>query len=272
MKNKKIAIVFLIIVNVYLLSYLVQSNKTTFYFPTVGNADASIIKTTANQVILIDAGKDRQILNSLGKELPFWKREIDLLIMSHAHNDHYGGISDVLKRYRVRYFVWNGIGSDTQQFISLLEEIKKSKVQQVVIYEGVEIKLNHKEKIETYWPPKDNNSRDLNNTSLIQKYLLGYKGIALFTGDVNAKILQNVPAKIEANILKVPHHGSKYGLNEKVISEISPNFAIIPTGKNFYGHPSKDILKLLEQSGSQIYITRDGSVKISCQFNGYCYN
>jgi competence protein ComEC len=272
MKNKQLLIICLLIANIYLLNNLFSKPKATFYFPQVGNADACIIKTGRNQVILVDTGKNKDILNHLGKELPFWKREIDLIILSHAHNDHYGGIEDILKRYKVKYFAFNGIPSPNNQFKSAYSKLVESGADILVIYRGVLIKINEDENITTYWPPKENNSKDLNNSSLVQKYYINSRSVFLFTGDVDAKILGNINDDLSAGYIKVPHHGSKNSLNQEVIEKVSPQYAIISSGKNSYGHPSKEVISLLDINEIKIFITNNGSIKISCLFDGYCYN
>src|SRR3989339_2204598 len=85
--------------------------EVTFF--DVGQGDAIFIETPQNQQILIDGGPASIILEKLGREMPFWDRTIDLIILTHPEHDHMAGLIEVLKRYQVGNILWTGVVRDT---------------------------------------------------------------------------------------------------------------------------------------------------------------
>jgi competence protein ComEC len=112
---------------------------------------------------------------------------------------------------------------------------------------------------------------DANNDSLVVRLDYGEFHV-LFTGDVEANVLENLhdPEKLHAEIVKVPHHGSKYSWSEAFYRSVNPNAAVISVGPNNYGHPSGQVLRGLSQMGVACYRTdRTGAVIISSDGDDY---
>jgi competence protein ComEC len=94
-------------------------------FLDVGQGDSIFIKTPNNQQILIDGGPDSKVLEKLGKEVPFWDRNIDLIILTHPEKDHMAGFIEVLKRYKVENILWTGVVRDTAEYEEWIKLIGK---------------------------------------------------------------------------------------------------------------------------------------------------
>lgn len=255
-------------------------NKTQFLevnFFDVGQGDAIFIETPKRQQILIDGGPDSIILAKLAKEMPFWDRSIDLLILTHPERDHLIGLIEVLKRYKIDYILWTGIVKDTSEFQEwerLIEEEKEKEGAQIKIARvGQRISCltwNVKQwAIEILYPFENLEGKvfkDSNNTSIIAK-LIFKENSFLFSGDAYKSVEREIldkGANINSDVLKVGHHGSKTSSSEEFIARVSPKIAVILAGKeNPYGHPHREVLETLTKYGIKILTTaKNGDIKI----------
>jgi competence protein ComEC len=254
-----------------------RNTEPVFYFLPVGQGDASLL-TTKRNVVLIDAGPSPKIVNLLDAAIPIYRRKIDLLFISHPNIDHFGGVFELARRYRIRALFLNGAQTEQGSFKNLLELVKENNI--IVIYarRGQEIEFSAKDgdnlRFEILWP--DNNlkigsfikDKQLNDTSVVN--LVSFRDFqALFTGDISAKVEKLLLASLpDIELLKVPHHGSKYSSSFEFLQRVSPEFSVISVGKNSYGHPTKETLSRLESVGSQIFRTDvDGLVKLYFEDN-----
>lgn len=78
-------------------------------FLSVGQGDSAFIETPGMDKILIDGGPDSSVLGKLAENMPFWEKEIDLVILTHPDSDHVNGLIDVLQKYKVDYVLWTGV-------------------------------------------------------------------------------------------------------------------------------------------------------------------
>jgi competence protein ComEC len=223
----------------------------------VGQGDATFIRTPNGSDILIDGGPDDSILSCLSRHLPFWDRTIEIMILTHPHADHLTGLIDVLKRYKVLSFGTEKIGNSTSAYKELMKQLEQNQIKQRFLYQGDRFVIKDGVILKTLWPTLewvDQNllgkvSSDENGLSVIE--LLSYKSFKmLFTGDAQASDVARIDLMIgEISLLKVPHHGSKTGLNLEALNVLSPKMAVISVGaKNKYGHPNSLTLDLLNQS------------------------
>ena len=100
-------------------------------FLDVGQGDAIFIETSLGNQILIDGGKDNSILYNLEKEMSFYDKDIDLVILTHADKDHFGGLMNVFEVYKVDNFIWNGADSESKDFIKFKEQFNSTNVLEV---------------------------------------------------------------------------------------------------------------------------------------------
>lgn len=236
---------------------LVSTNNQNLkaYFFDVGQAD-SILVMNEEQTMLIDAGNNEdgdvlvQNLRTLGVE------KIDYLIGTHAHEDHIGGLDDIIKNFEIGMIYMPNVQTNTKTFEDVLDAValKNLAIATPNINDNFLIG-----KAECTVLAVDSNDEELNLSSIVIQ--MKFDGITyLFMGDaeteVEEKILQESNSNnknIKANILKVGHHGSNTSSSEKFLKAVSPEIAIISVGRdNSYGHPSSLIIDRLEQIGSQI--------------------
>ena len=244
------------------------SGKLSLYFLPVGQGDSELAVLPGEAKILVDGGPpDALVLNDLDKILSPRDRYIDIVALSHEELDHFGGLIEVLKRYKVGIFVWNGVPKDTQAARDLERVIKEEKIPTVALAAGDSIRQEENE-VKVLWPllgaKEDKGS--LNETALVLE--LESQGVrALYTGDIGTEtekriVADNPDISDNIDILKVGHHGSKFSSSANLLDAIKPKVSVIEVGKNSYGHPTADALGRLADVGSEIFRTdKDGLLK-----------
>lgn len=261
-------ILFLVIFDVFVWQQVVfggPNKDLEVYFLDVGQGDSELAVLPGGAKILIDGGPNNKILNELSSVLGPTDRYIDLVALSHPQLDHFGGLIDVMKRYQVGAFVFNGRQGIVPAFKDLEKAIKDNKIPVIILGKGDKIK-NRESNFDILSPSKEfSNSYDLNDTTLVMK--LGSQGAKiLFTGDIDKKIEDYLVAQydLDIDVLKVSHHGSRFSTSEKFLEEATPKISIIEVGKNSYGHPTKQVLSGLASVVSQIFRTdNDGTIKLT---------
>jgi competence protein ComEC len=218
----------------------------------VGQGDATLIRTPNGSDILIDGGPDNSVLACLGKHLPFWDKTIEIMILTHPHADHLTGLIDVAERYRVLAFGSEKIKNPSATYAELIKQLKQKQTQEKFLYQDDRFITKDGVILKTLWPTQEwinqnstGKSADENGFSIIE--LLNYKKFkGLFTGDAQASDLEKIDLMAgKIDFLKVPHHGSRTGLDLEILKILSPKIAAISVGKNNkYGHPTPFILDL----------------------------
>jgi len=245
-------------------------------FLDVGQGDAELIKTPAGQNILIDGGPDSSIIRRLGENMAWWDKKIDLMILTHPHDDHVTGLIDVLKRYQVKQILYTGVVHNGPNYLTWLEQVRNhrnsgtdKKIKMVIIDRPQTINLTNNCQLQIIYPSVsflDRTINNLNNSSLVIK-LVYDRSRFLFLGDMEKEVEQELLAnKIDlgAEVLKVAHHGSDSSSSQDFLAAVNPKIAVIEVGKNNdFGHPSLRVIKRLEREGAKTMRTdRDGTVKL----------
>jgi competence protein ComEC len=244
-------------------------------FFDVGQGDAIFIETPKRQQILIDGGPSSVILEKLGKEMPFWDKTIDLIILTHPERDHLAGLIEVLKKYRIENILWTGIIRDTAEFKEWQNSIKEEKAQIKIAQVGQKI-IAGRTIIDILYPFENLEGKifkDSNNTSIIGKLIFGENSF-LFTGDIYQSAEKEILDRgldVNSGVLKVAHHGSKTSSSEEFIAEVSPEIAVILVGKeNSYGHPNSEVLEIFKKFGIKVLRTDlDDDIKIISDGKNY---
>ncbi len=270
-------IVFLVLVNVSLYSFLfgqVFGSEFGVYFLPVGQGDSELIKAGRNTV-LIDAGPGTKVVSELDKLIPVYKRKVDVVLITHPNVDHFGGLIELLKHYQVKAVLMNGVETESGSYKNLVNAIKQNKVPVVFARRGETVEFS-RAKLSIVWPGLDLKihsslpDKQLNDSSVVS--LLEFKDFqGLFAGDISANAEKVLAAGLpDVDLLKVPHHGSKYSSSEKFLVALQPEYAVIEVGKNSYGHPTRETLSRLENIGTQVFRTDvDGLVKVLWQNGGW---
>ena len=187
--------------------------------------------------------------------------KIDYIIVSHFDSDHCGGLFYIVKNFKVRNII---IGIQAEEYPNLVEFIKlqqRRKINLISVQSKDIIVFDKETRMEVLFPDINNQifKNKINNNSLVFKLYYKNKSI-LFTGDIEEeaeRVLINLYGqKLDSDILKVGHHGSKTSSIEDFINCVKPKIALIGVGKdNSFGHPNEEIIERLKDCGTKVYRT-----------------
>lgn len=260
-------IAFLLILLTYIYDFIINSK----YFPpeivilNVGQGDASLIKLPNHKNILIDGGPDNLVIRRLGESLPFYLRKIDLIVLSHPHDDHILGLIEVLKRYKVGSLIYMRQSEASELLDYLVEVAQQKNINIIELEDTASIKFSDDCNLKIINPEILGIKEDPNNSLVCRINCSGLS--ALFTGDNNIKVEEALLATHEdwsAQILKAAHHGSKTANSEAFLLAVNPQLFIISVGLlNSFGHPHLEVISRVLERGIKIKRTdKEGTIKI----------
>ena len=218
----------------------------------VGQADSILIQV-GDEAMLIDAGNNNDGDNLVKYLKSKNVNNFKYVVGTHAHEDHIGGMDDIILNFNIEHFYMSDAITTTKTFEDVLDALDKKQVKFETPNIDDEFDLGEA-KIKVIHVSND--ASNLNNTSIVLK--LTYKNIKfLFTGDMESSIEKTILDKdIQADILKVGHHGSSSSSSDKFIKSVNPSYAIISVGKNnSYKHPNKKTLDTLEKYNVKVLRT-----------------
>jgi len=250
-------------------------------FLDVGEGDSIYIKTPEGRHLLLDAGKGPVEKGDfdVGTKVvvPFLKRKginrLDALIISHHHLDHGGGVPAVLSNFPVNLAVMPPLdaleGQLEDPYKPVLEAVKKQVLRVETLTAGDRLELGAGLVAEILGPPDPvlvGTTADLNNNSLVIKLI--YKDISfLLTGDIETSMIEELvkgKANLQADVVKVPHHGSSGAYSEEFYRQVGAKLGVINVGPNNYGHPHQKVLDGLADQGVKVLRTDiSGAVTIT---------
>lgn len=233
----------------------------------VGQGDATLIVYGSIQV-LIDGGPNNKVLDCLGKYIPFWDRKIEVVILTHPDSDHYAGLVEVIKRYKVDNYLDNGLSTGTESYEVLEKEVGGGGIREVIAKKGTGVREG-KMSLDIVSPEEANKEAESNDNSLVIDLKYG-SFEAMLTGDAPKKILNAILVNKPLDYLKLSHHGSKTGTDTFTLDNFMPKLAIISVGKNNYGHPNKEVLNLLKERKIKTFRT-DETGNIETKSDGKSY-
>jgi len=243
----------------------VSAAELKVHFINVGQGD-SILLQSSNKNMLVDAGPSEagpKIVSYLQKLNVTY---LNILVATHPHEDHIGGMIDILCATEVGLFVDNGATHNTSTYEKLINILADDQIPYSEVKAGKKIPFAPGIIVDVIHPYSL--SGDMNQDSLILK--ISHENInILLTGDSS-----EIPENIQAQILKVPHHGSRNASNSFYLSQVQPKIAIICVGKdNDFGHPALETLHDLDLFGVNTYRTdNDGTIVISTDGNNWSTN
>jgi len=223
-------------------------------FFDVGQGDAIFIETLNRRQVLIDGGPDNAVMEKLGKEMPFFDREIDLVILTHPDADHLAGLISVAENFQIGQVLTNGSKSDSLFYQKWMELLDKKDVPIETAKAGQLIDLGGGIALKVLWPDYSQigkfSSSDGNNLSVVVQ-LVYQQAEVLLTGDIEKKAENFLVRQdgLESDVLKVAHHGSKNSSSFDFIEAVSPRFSVISVGAdNRFGHPYSLVLEILKKT------------------------
>ena len=227
-------------------------------FIDVGQADSVLIRN-GNYNMLIDAGnnEDGEKLVNYFKSLGI--EEFTYVFATHPHEDHIGGMDDIINNFKIDNYYMSNKLSTTKTFMDVLDALDGRNLKYTVPNKGDTLKLGDAN-IKVIYPGDDKSN--INDSSIVLKITYG-KNSFLLTGDATSNVERKIYNEdIKSDVLKVAHHGSSYSSIDVFLDKVKPYYAVISVGKNnIYNHPSNKTLEKLNKRNIKAYRTDlDGTI------------
>ncbi len=249
----------------------------TVNYLDIGQGDSELIELPEGKNILIDSG-DKDAGNKL---LGYLKERnistLDLVIITHPHIDHYGGLLQAIKTININQVFDSGAITSSPTYLKLLKQFADKKTKFAIPRKGQELSFANGITLKILAPedPLLKNTRsDANNSSIVTK--LTYNKVSfLFTGDIEEesqnRLLKDDSGDLKSDILKVAHHGSRYTSSKEFLQTVKPKVAVISCGiGNSYGHPHQEALDRIKSENIKLYRTDlDGTIMITSDGNDF---
>ncbi len=264
-KNKLTGGVITAVVAVLVLSLWgwqsLPDGRLHLWFLDVGQGDAILMRLPAGELILVDGGPDDLLLEKMGSLLPYYERDLELVILTHPHADHINGLVEVLGRYRVKNLLLTGVQYDYIGYDRLLELAAANGVKFWYPGGGRDLRIG-RVGLDLIYPAEPLNGRgfkNINNSSLVFRLIEG-DFAAMFSGDaekeVEKELLERPGLRLEAELLKAGHHGSKTSNSVEWLRRVGPGRVVISCGAdNSFGHPFAGTLENFRKIGAEIFRT-----------------
>lgn len=219
---------------VMVFSYLPYDGLYLAYLD-VGQGDSAFVRTPSGACFLVDGG-DEWAAQDIVSFLDYKGCKLDFVFVTHAHDDHMGGIAQLVKQGRIKKIYTTQQVYDTQIFLhrAAMEVVKKG---DTFYFDDVRIKVLN--------PASGPPAEDENDDSLV--LMLEYRNYrCLFTGDISEKTEKTILYDIgKTDIMKAAHHGADSSSSAELLAKARPEYTVISVGRNTYGHPGKKALQRL---------------------------
>ncbi|MBP1970598.1 beta-lactamase superfamily II metal-dependent hydrolase [Virgibacillus natechei] len=274
MRSSKISLVFILFISIFTLQpaqiHSESQDEMQVHFIDVGQGDSILIQTPTNKTILIDGGPPetgKKVVSYLEKQQV---EKIDLLIATHPDIDHIGGLPNVMKSFEVDQILDSGKLYTTKTYAKYLNQIRKQNIPINIAEEGELIKLDPMLTIRVL----NSFEKDKNNNQSSIALKITYNDIDfVLMSDVEMDQEKEIIDKneLQAEILKVAHHGSNTSSSFEFLQEVNPQIAILTYSMdNDFGHPVDRVIKNLEKINATIYSTATfGNVVVTTDGDNY---
>jgi competence protein ComEC len=234
-------------------------------FLDVGQGDCVLVQSPTGRTVLIDGGPDGQTTCTLiDSHRPFWDRSIDVVVTTHPHVDHLGGLLSVVERYDTGVLLEPAISGDSLMSEEWRRRLGTHDCSSLCVSAGYEVLLGDGTRLEVLNPGNElqlRTSDDLDNNGVLIRLTYGAVSF-LLTADIRAEgerqLVHLLGPQLHSQVLKVPHHGSGTSSTEQFVAAVGPQVAVISVGEgNAYGHPHEDVLSRLRTLGVHVLTTQD---------------
>lgn len=242
------------------------------HFLDVGQGDSEFIELPNGETMLIDAGEADMGKTVVDDINAIGKTEITYLVATHPHSDHIGGLHEVLSAFDVKNVYMPNAVSSSETYSDFLDAVEAENCNVAEAKSGVSI-INGDSLSVEFIAPCSAGYKDLNNYSAAVKIIYGSTAF-LFMGDAEALSENEISADVDADVIKVGHHGSNSSSGAEFVSRVSAEYAVIECGENnSYGHPHQEIAERWKQSGAEVLRTDLlGDILISSNGTDIIYN
>lgn len=249
-----LCVLVVVTITVWFCIFSTPEDVLTVAFLNVGQGDAIFIESPTGAQLLIDGGPDRSVLRALGEVVPWYDRTIDVVVGTHPDQDHIGGLSYVLERFEVKHIFHAELPAETsasEAFERAYEDEPGSQAH--ISRRGTIIDLGGGAYVRFLFPDRDVGGMETNTASAIVEVVYGDVEF-LLTGDapeaIETYLISLEGEKLESEVLKLGHHGSKTSSSEVFLRAVAPDYAIVSAGRaNSYGHPHREVTDRLTQLG-----------------------
>lgn len=215
-------------------------------FLDVGQGDAIFVEAPNGNQILIDGGPNKAVIRELAKQMPFYDRSIDGVVLTHPHLDHYGGLIDAMDNFKINFEIDSGNNnSESKGFDVYLKKLEEKTAKRFFAKRGMRVNLGGGVYLDVLLPVINKEDMPAHDEMVVMRLVYGNNSF-LLTGDMedgfeNFLIFLD-GERLKSDVLKIGHHGSLTSTSESFLGWVKPNLAIISVGKNNkYGHPKKEI-------------------------------
>lgn len=238
-------------------------------FMNVGQGDATFIQTPSGRQILVDGGLYPSVLNDqLGRQMPFWDKEIDMLIATHPDADHVSGLVGVFDRYRVNQLITNGQSfGESPIYDEVLTAAQSRETEIRPVQAGEIIEIEDGVRLEVVHPGPELIEEERNENSVSMRLVYG-EFTFLFTGDAEQMAEGEMLAAerpLTALVFKAGHHGSNSSSSLPFLQAVQPQIIIVSAGvDNRFGHPAPEMLERAAVVGAVVLRTDElGSIRVT---------
>jgi competence protein ComEC len=256
-------ILFLLIIFSIVLLFVIlhedRKNILKFEVLDIGQGDSLFIESPTGMQVLVDGGPGKALLKELPNIIPWYDRDIDMLVVTNPDLDHYEGFISLLDKYSVDVVLEPGTFNAYPAYAVLENKIKQKGIPEILARRGQKIDLGGGAYLEVLFPDRDVSGLSSNDGSIVMRLVYGETSVAL-QGDSTAKIEDYLigldSENLKSTILKAGHHGSKTSSTEEYVSLVSPKWTVISSGiNNSYHHPTQEVLDTMEKLHIPTYDT-----------------
>ncbi len=262
----------LILIIIFLTTLNTRKNELKITFFDCGLGDLHLIETGNNETILIDSGPPEYTAKHFSRSaLPYLQENgissLDYVLITHAHNDHYGGLDNIFMNLKFRNLIVTDEFQTSKIWKHFQEKIRVEKCKIITISDTMHLSIRGL-KFKIIHPDRYFHDENKNNVSIVAR--IDHQDFSvLFTGDLEQEgeqyLLDNYPEFLDTDILKVGHHGSKTSSTPAFIKAVSPEYAFIPTSiNNRFNFPHQITLEKFSSLRENLFIAgKDGALQIT---------